>query len=251
MKKASLLLILFLFFQSLIYSQNGICEGGNCKNGFGHHYIKTTNEIYHGYFKDAKYNGIGMYSNNEGMYYSQFTNGKMNGYTVYYQKGNISAGNFINGIKNGVHFINADKQGSIDRIVVTYEKGKELSREFLKVTSENFNSGKDCISGDCDNGNGIFLIKAQNVLVIGKFEKNAMVEGEYLNIQYGESDYFAVPKDLTNPYFKFSKLPMKEGGLLEIAAMYITSKKNGQAVMYQTKSKEISGVIYKNDELVK
>lgn len=251
MKNKSFLLILFLLACTFVFSQKRICEGGNCKDGFGDSYQKSTNEIYHGYFKNSKFNGIGMYSNNKGFYYSQFTNDKMNGYTVYYQKGYLSSGKFVNGIKDGVHFVNTDQQGAINRNVITYKNGKEVKTEKLKVTRENFNSGKACISGNCENGNGVLLLKAKNILIIGKFEKSIMLEGEHINLMNAESYFFKAPKDNTKPYFKFLRLPMKdEGGYLEVAAMFISNKKNGQAILYKTKSKQMVNYIYKDDKIV-
>lgn len=251
MMKKLILLTFLVFFTFSANSQNGICEGGDCKNGYGNYYDKATNEIYNGYFSNGKFNGVSQYSNKDGFYYSYFIDGKMNGFTAYYQNGKFYVGMFKNGIKEGVHIQNTDVGNTLNRAMITYSNGKEISREDLLVNSEIFKSGRDCLSGNCSNGNGIAILKAQSLLLIGKFENSRLVLGEYLALKSGDAQFFASPKDVSKPYFKFEKMRMKDGGFLELAGMYIRSKKNGQVIMYQTKSQKSNYGIYKDGKLVK
>lgn len=249
MKKFTLFTLLLLFTIST-NGQNGICESGDCTNGYGNFYNRGTNETYNGYFKNGQFNGVAQYSNNNGFYYSYFKDGKMNGFTAYFKNGSFYVGNFKNGIKEGVHIQNTDAGNTLNRAMITYSNGKEIARENLIVNSENFRSGKDCLSGNCINGNGIFFLKSQSVLLIGQFKNQTWVLGEFLALKSGDAQFFASPKGANDPYFKFEKLRMRDGGFLETAGMYIGSKKNGQVVMYQSKSKKSNHGIYRNDKLV-
>lgn len=250
MKNYVLLLLVILFTTISIQSQNGDCKSGDCKDGFGEFFDNTTKTSYSGYFKDSKFDGIGMYANNGILYYSNFTNGKIDGFAAYYENGHISSGNFTNNIKDGVHFINTDQANSLERKIVTYKNGEEVNTAFLKITNENISSGKECLSGNCTDGIGISFVRATSKLLIGTFKDTWFIEGEEYSLKDGSSDYYRNPWNPDTPYFSFSRIPTKDGGYIEFAAMNVFGKKQGQALTYLTKTKKLTNYIFKDGKIV-
>ena len=232
-------------FSTSTYAQT--CQNGDCKNGYG--MINHENvELYHGFFTDGKYDGIGYLQNAKGAYYmSQFKNGKINGYTVYNETGNTTGGIFVNGVKEGIHIEFPIIPKTIKRIAITYENGKEVSRETLVG---NFKTPNPCKAGDCDNGFGIKMDGM--VLTTGVFEFGDFKHGHIVNLREGVEKMFLSPGiDATQAnYFVYENVPV-EKGKLEVASIYKAGKNNGQYIVVNMALGQMGAALFKDGEQIK
>ncbi len=128
------------------------CISGDCNNGYGV-WIYDTGDMYSGNFKDGYRSGQGtyIYANGES-YVGSYNDHKRNGYgTYYWPDGGFYAGNWKDG--------NQDGDGSYTKADGTKQVGKfEKGNYAGESTQNNSNlaSASTCISGDCDNGFGIY-----------------------------------------------------------------------------------------------
>ncbi|WP_442845617.1 hypothetical protein [Leeuwenhoekiella sp. H156] len=243
----TLLFSSLLLFGALSFAQTGPCSKGDCQNGYGFYYKKETGDLYHGFYKNGAYNGVGYTQNAKNDYYwSQFKDGKVNGFTVYDEGQGRTWGTFVNGVKTGDHVREIRKQGGIQRELITYENGAEISR---KMHSPAEITEATCISGDCTNGYGIYY--QNRTLISGKFEDGSFRAGEMVHIDTNTSDFFMPPVETTytNSYFKYS-ITGTDNGTNEAGYMSIGPKANGEYVMLNLKQNLFAAALFKDNQMI-
>ncbi|MGB5981515.1 MAG: hypothetical protein WBG46_05165 [Nonlabens sp.] len=225
------------------------CEIGDCQNGYGYYYDKENNgEIYHGFYKDGKFHGVGYRQDSKGQYFlSQFENGLPNNYTVYAEAGMMMGGMYTNGLKTGVHIGLADAGGKVQRLAITYVQGKEVGRKMYLPKK----STTTCLAGDCESG---FGIKAEGgMLISGVFEYGDFVHGQIYNVKEGNFQMFKAPsmENMQAPYFKYEEIPTPENTRIQVAKISIGSKDNGQYIMINYEAGQMGAALFKDHQLVK
>jgi hypothetical protein len=224
------------------------CMVGDCKTEYGTYFNEETGEVYHGFFENGFYNGVGYRQNGQGYYYmSQFKDGKPNGYTVYNEGGGRTYGLYIDGLKYGSHFRTIEEAAIPTREVINYHQGVLLDRKTYVATPE---VAGNCIAGGCKNGFG--MARENDLVVIGMFKDNKWIQGEMINLTSGFSQFLTMPapENMSKPFFKVSLYPDGES-VQEVAAMYIATKLNGQYVTVNATTAATGGAIFKDDEPVK
>ena len=145
--------ISILLFFLLALGLQAQCTSGDCRNGSGT-YIYPSGAKYVGQFKNGKISGIG---------------------TCYFKNGSVYQGEWENGQPNG-QGIKTYKDGR--KVSGTWKKG-ELVRESGGLAKGNFdgstNARGGCVSGDCQNGIGIYIYPSGAVYT-GDF-KNGEING--------------------------------------------------------------------------
>lgn len=144
-----LLLSLCLFPISL----SGQCLSGNCTDGSGV-YLFPSGAKYVGYFKNNQPSGNGNCAYSDGRKYQ---------------------GEWLNGLQNG-RGIQIFPDGS--RIRGVWSMGKLVSQEHSSGPQNEFrprNISVGCISGDCNNGEGMYVFPSE-ALYVGQF-RNGEVHG--------------------------------------------------------------------------
>lgn len=138
MKSINFLLFIWMIFTiSFGYAQ---CLEGDCENGFGKSDLFYA--IYEGTFLNGIPHGAGKLFYEEYTYVGEISEGLENGHgTLYY------------------------KDGSFEELI--YEKGNKVENRYEKVSAKNWKSykakrDKQCISGDCANGKGVYLFVSGN-----------------------------------------------------------------------------------------
>ncbi len=243
----TLLYYSFFLCCALSFAQTSPCSKGDCQNGYGFYYNKETGDLYHGFFKGGTYNGVGYSQNAKNDYFwSNFKEGKPNGFTVYDDGQGRTWGNFTLGIKIGDHVREIRKQGGIQRELITYENGVEVSR---KMHSPAEITEATCISGDCSNGYGIYY--QNRTLISGKFEEGAFRAGEMVHIDTNTSDFFMPPVETSyeTPYFKYS-ITGTDNGTNEAAYMSIGPKANGEYVLVNLKQNLFAAAMFKDNQMI-
>ena len=247
--KKLIILSIYLAFSLHVSAQDRPCMQGDCKNEYGSYYNEQTSVVYHGFFKDGIYNGVGYHQNAKGSYYlSQFKNMMPTGFTVYDEGGGRTSGLYINGLKSGPH-VRIVKNGRVfTREVLNYEKGFLLNRKTYS-TPETPNS--PCLAGTCENGFGI--LHNQGMLLIGIFNNKRLAYGEFLQLSNGNSEFFIVPSQdkISSPYFKVSLIQQQGGSVQEVAATYKGRDVDGQYIVVNASTGQTGGALFKDNELVK
>lgn len=246
--KTLILITISLAYSLTVFAQDDACMAGNCKNEYGSYYNEQTSVVYHGFYKDGIYNGVGYHQNAKGHYYlSQFKNGMPNGYTIYDEGGNRTSGFYIDGLKSGLHVRMVSNEPTYTREVLNYAKGVLLDR---KTYSASENPTGPCLAGKCDTGFGI--LKTQNMMLFGNFANSRMVSGEFMQTPSKVSEFFVMPtqESMNTPYFKVSLYP-QQGSIQEVAATYIGRKLDGEYVVVDPTTGQTGGAIFKNDQVVK
>ena len=168
-----------LFFLCTVsFAQEAPCTKGDCQNGYGFYYNKATGDVYHGFYQNGLYNGVG-YSQNKASdyYYSNFKEGKPDGFTVYDEGEGRTSGLFDKGIKIGDHIREVRSPQGFSRELISYDQGQVLSR---KTFTPQDIADATCITGDCINGYGIYF--QNNTIISGKFEGGRFTYGEMMHI---------------------------------------------------------------------
>ncbi|MAW95303.1 MULTISPECIES: hypothetical protein [unclassified Leeuwenhoekiella] len=243
----TLLLSSLLLCCALSFAQTDACSKGDCKNGYGFYYDKGTGEFYHGFYKDGAYNGVGYTQNAKNDYYwSTFKDGKPNGFTVYGEGQGRTWGHFENGVKTGDHIREIRGNEGLQREVITYNQGTEVSRK--TYTQGEIQEGT-CISGDCANGFGMYY--QNRTLIFGKFKDYKFIEGEMMHIDSRTSDFFKTPVETSfeTPYFKYS-ITGTDNGTNEAGYMSIGPKANGEYVMLNLKQNLFAAALFKDNQMI-
>lgn len=235
------------FLYAIGFAQEAPCTKGDCQNGYGFYYNKATGDVYHGFYQNGLYNGVG-YSQNKASdyYYSNFKEGKPNGFTVYDEGEGRTSGLFDKGIKIGDHIREVRSPQGFSRELISYDQGQVLSR---KTFTPQDIADATCISGDCINGYGIYF--QNNTIISGKFEGGRFTYGEMMHIQTKTSDFFMPPVETEQqtPYFKFS-ITMTDNGANEAAYISVGPKADGQYILVNMKQNNFVGALFKDNQLV-
>tara|TARA_B100002049_G_scaffold184977_1_gene141954 strand:+ start:350 stop:1096 length:747 start_codon:yes stop_codon:yes gene_type:complete len=243
----TLILSSLFFLCAVSFAQETPCSKGDCQNGYGFYYNKETGEMYHGFFKDGKYNGVGYTENKAHDYWwSNFKDGKIDGFTVYDEGEGRTWGVFEQGVKIGDHVREVRGDGGVQRELIAYDNGKEISR---KMYTHQQITESTCISGDCNNGFGMYY--SQRKLVIGKFVKSLFLVGEMYHVDSNSSDFFMPPNEveLNTPYFKVVLEPT-DNGVNEYGYIAIGPEANGEYVLINAKQNLFAAAIFKDNQVV-
>lgn len=119
------------------------CLTGNCVNGEGV-MAYADGSKYEGSFEKSKISGIG---------------------TWYYPNNDKFVGNFANGLPNG--------KGTLYRADGTALSGYWKAGEFSSSTEIIEKSKTGCISGNCQNGQGVYIVPETNAKYEGQFVKGS------------------------------------------------------------------------------
>lgn len=152
--KAYLLALTLFFTQQYLQAQN--CLSGNCDNGYGV-LILNENARYEGHFKQGQYHGKGvLHLEDKSRYEGDFDNNLYNGYGFLISaNGTVKAGTWKNG------------------------ELKDIDKKIRLV--------RECIKGDCANGQGI-VKDYKGRTYEGNF-KNHQLEGFGI-LRYANGDYY-------------------------------------------------------------
>lgn len=242
------LITIFIAFTFNCFGQDTSCVIGDCKNEYGSYFNQETSEVYHGFFKDGFYNGVGYRQNSQGYYYlSDFKDGKPNGYTVYNEGGGRTSGMYIEGLKYGSHVRNVENGELISREVINYHKGVLLDREMYTIPID---AKAPILAGNVEDGFGIAI--ENGMMMFGIFKEKQIIHGEFFQIETGVSEFFIMPtqETIAQPYLKIGLYPQEEG-VQEIVANFIGRKIEGQYVVVNATNGQVGGAIFKDDEMVK
>jgi len=125
--RAFITILLISFFGTVSFGQTSSCTTGNCDNGWGIYEWKSgpsSGDKYIGEWKDGYRDGVGVYTWHTGeKYIGTWSKGVINGLGTQY---------FTDGSKTSGKWVNAELSGT-------------------KYTSA------ACLSGDCDNGYGVWV----------------------------------------------------------------------------------------------
>jgi hypothetical protein len=163
MKKIPIILILFLFgFQ--LYGQNTGCISGDCDNGFGT-WIYKNGDKYEGNWVNKKMHGVGTYYYMNGdIYKGDFRNNKLEGTaTCVFHNGDKYTGEYVNNFPEG--------EGTYYFANGKVEQGLWLQGKFAGDVNK-----KGCVSGDCMNGKGTYILD-NGEKYVGEM-KNGVREGK-------------------------------------------------------------------------
>jgi hypothetical protein len=149
------------------------CLSGDCDNGYGT-YTWENGEKFEGYWKNNKRNGQG--TNNYGngdQYTGNWLDDQQNGYGTYkYSNGDVYVGDWklhkkdgygTYTFKNGEKYIGEWKdnryngQGTFYYADGTTKSGGWVNDVFTGKRSANTTKTTGCISGNCDNGYGVYV----------------------------------------------------------------------------------------------
>jgi hypothetical protein len=133
------------FFSTNLYSQDKLtgCIYGDCNNGVGQ-MVYDDGGNYIGEWVDGKRNGIGVLKSKDFWYWGQFTDNQSNGFggIFFYDNKEIYLGEWNMNKKDGLFFLYKNKK---------WYETKFKNDEYVKNVDI---SG--CISGDCENGEGVY-----------------------------------------------------------------------------------------------
>ena len=137
------------------YKEPG-CISDDCINGYGV-WVYNTGDMYLGYYKDGARSGEGAYLYADGeLYRGNFDASKRNGYGVYrFIAGSSYSGNWKDGDQDGYGSYIDSKGNS--------QYGYYRGGGYVGESDPNGNSStttSNCLSGDCDNGWGIYEWKS-------------------------------------------------------------------------------------------
>lgn len=200
-----ILLIWMLFSQKMeaqdcgCSSEKGKCLQGNCRNGFGAMQFENG-DCYEGNWKECQFDGQGAYYHANGAtYVGEYKKSKRHGYGTYkWPEGDMYIGEYVNNKKEGCgQYIFASRVGE-SRVQKGYYKdnkfvGKDsvecpvvgendnVLKPKLKGLTDNTHEAGDCVTGDCKNGNGIYV-----------FKNGDRYEGDFKNgLKHGQGNYTA------------------------------------------------------------
>ncbi len=133
-------LFLLLFFSFVTLNLSAQCTAGDCQNGKGT-YVYPSGAKYIGEFKDGEIHGVGVCYYTDGSKYSgQWTHRYPEGKgTKTYADGSKRHGNWVKGQP-------VDENGEVIEMVA---KGEAEEDDGTDIQT-------GCISGDCENGKGVF-----------------------------------------------------------------------------------------------
>ena len=143
--KSYFLLIAFVASVLYGYSQKTGCVSGDCANGFGK-YIFSTGDYYVGEFKGNQQDGFGVYYYTTGsIYCGSWKKAQFEGWgTFKWNNGDKYTGDWKNSKRSG--------QG-----IYFFANGTKKSGDWKDDTHQEHNFRTGCISGNCDNGWGIWV----------------------------------------------------------------------------------------------
>lgn len=249
MKKIVLTMLLLVSGLTNLQAQNDdSCIAGDCHTSYGYYNNAESHIMYHGFYNEGLYEGIGYYQNPDGnWYFSNFKSGKPDGFTVYNDGEGTVCGEFENALKNGPHLRIFENETSIEREVIFYSNGKIVARKKYSATTD---GTEPCLTGNCENGFGILMVN--NNLVSGFFKDGAFVQGEIQLLDYNVKEYFKSPtaENLMQPYFKYYKRPT-QNGIEEGAHMTLGSSPDGQFISLNGTTKSLKAVLFENGKPVK
>jgi hypothetical protein len=177
--------ILCLFCLNAAYAQSPVCQTGNCKNGTGI-MIFPSGGKYIGQFKDGKANGIGSFYYTDGSkYQGNWENNYPEGKGIkIYPDGSKTEGWWSMGKPTAapieaeaeavlVSNEEADAKEELVEVLIEEEKKMTLEERLKNPTKNPQQTG--CISGNCDNGKGIYIFPS-GAAYIGEFQ-NGQIHG--------------------------------------------------------------------------
>lgn len=151
MAKSSVLLLLFSFF---VISLNAQCVTGDCQDGTGTYTMSDG-----------------------GRYVGQFQNGEITGKgNCYYEDGSWYQGDWLKGYPHGKGVMvsaTGQRQEGIWRKGHLVKEEEITAEEFIIKGKENNREG--CVTGDCVNGQGIYIYPS-GAVYIGDF-RNGLIHG--------------------------------------------------------------------------
>lgn len=159
------------------------CASGDCNNGYGV-WIFDTGDKYMGYFKDGLRSGQGTFLYSDGEKYDgSFENHKRNGYGTYnWTDGSFYVGNWKDG--------NQDGSGVYTKVDGTKQVGKFEKGSYIGESNSS-SLASVCLSGDCNNGFGIYTWGSGNWVgdkYIGEW-KDGSLSGQGVYQWHGGSKY--------------------------------------------------------------
>ncbi len=146
MKKLLSIGIMLLLLSSLAFAQEQGCISGNCDNGYGT-WVYKNGDRYTGTWVNKKMHGQGVYHYLNGdVYKGSFVQDKLSGNgTFISHKGDKYVGQYRNNKMEG--------EGTY-----FYQSGKVEEGLFANNRYVGDGNSPGCISGDCENGKGIYLL---------------------------------------------------------------------------------------------
>ena len=177
--KSLSIIALSLFIANDVIAQTASCQTGNCKNGTGIMVFPSGGK-YIGQFKDGKANGIGSFyytdgSKYQGNWVDNYPEGK--GIKIYadgsktegwWSKGKPAAPPQETQEEEAV-LVSDEKenvQEALVEVLIKEEKKMTLEERLKNPTKNPQQTG--CISGNCDNGKGIYIFPS-GAAYIGEF----------------------------------------------------------------------------------
>ena len=245
-----IVLITFLSLLSLFAkAQEGdSCQAGDCKNGYGYSFNVNSKDMYHGFYKDAVFEGIGYHQLPGGnWYFSNFKSGMPNGFTVYNEGEGTVCGVFENNQKIGPHIKILNSADKVERELLIYTKGQLTAS---KLFAGEANTENPCLAGNCDTGFGI--LKSDDTLMSGIFKDGLFVQGEVQLLAYNVSEYYKPPTldQSLEPYFKYFKR-LTPNGVEEAAHMTRGSRADGQFILINASTNALKAALFEDGEPVK
>lgn len=144
--KTTFTILILLMFLNLGYSQQKGCISGDCDNGFGT-WVYPTGDKYEGTWVNMKMHGHGTYFYKNGdVYKGGFKNNKLEGYATFTAH---------NGDKYVGQYKNNEMEGEG---AYFYKDGKVEKGLFVKGRYKGDLDSKGCVSGDCMNGKGTYIL---------------------------------------------------------------------------------------------
>ncbi|MFN5237838.1 MAG: hypothetical protein ACK5FV_11785, partial [Bacteroidota bacterium] len=168
-------IFLLLCFSTRVFAQ---CITGDCQNGIGT-YLFPSGAKYTGHFKNGEINGVGVcyYTNNskyQGEWANRYPEGKG---TKTYSDGTVRTGLWKKGKP-------VDENGNLQEEYVARKK-EERSDDGTNIQS-------GCLSGDCQNGTGIFA-----------YPDGSKYDGNFLNGKFdGEGTFYFANGDVYSGGFR-------------------------------------------------
>jgi len=137
--------IFLIFFSMQIHSQNE-CVSGDCDNGFGT-WVYPNGDKYEGNWVNQKMHGVGIYYYKNGdTYKGDFRDNKLEGTGTFISHvGDKYTGEYLNNFAEG--------EGTY-----YYANGKVEQGLWLKGQFVGNNKKTGCVSGDCSNGKGTYIL---------------------------------------------------------------------------------------------
>ena len=191
--KKTLFILTLLLVSNLSFSQQKDCISGDCDNGFGT-WVYSTGDKYTGNWVNKQMHGNGTYYYANGdIYKGDFKNDRLEGIgTFISKKGDKYTGEYLNNLAEG--------EGTY-----FYANGKVEKGLFQKAKYIGESKQKGCVSGDCKNGKGTYIVEngekyvgeTKNSQMDGKgtyyFNTGEWYQGEWKNNQRNGqgTNYFA------------------------------------------------------------